>query len=334
MPLEEDPESFSMSFGDHLEDLRRRLLWALAVPLPLAIVLFIFSDPFIEWLYVPLDGVLQASDLPRRLQALGPAEVLVVKLKLSLVFAVVLSAPWVLWQAWLFVRPGLYRSERRFVRFLVPGSGVLTVAGVSLMYWVMLPLMLLVLVGVGTSLDLGHPPPSRDARIAQVLEAAPRIEVRASAPADPEPGDAWLLWPGMDLYVAVKPDPPDPDDPAAVEAIRVPPAGEPIIAQEFRLTTYVNFVLILLLGIVIAFQMPLVILLMGWLGLVTADQLRARRKAAIFACAVIAAVITPADAASMIIMFIPLVALFELSLVLLVAVPASSVAEGTLFRRK
>lgn len=329
MPRNEDPDSFSMSFGDHLEDLRRRMLWALAVPLPLAIALFIVSDRFIEWLYHPLDGVLRVLDLPPRLQALGPAEVLVVELKLSLVLAAVLSAPWILWQGWLFVRPGLYRSERRFVRFLVPGSAVLTALGLALMYWVMLPLMLLVLVGVGSSLSLGPPPPSLDARIAAVLEAAPPIEVRAGAPADPRPGDAWLLWPDLDLYVAVKAA-----DSAAVEVIQVPAAGEPIITQQFQLTTYVNFVLVLLLGIVIAFQMPLVILLMGWLGLVTAGQLRARRKYAIFVCAVIAAVITPADAASMIMMFVPLVALFELSLWLLVAVPASKVAEGTIFGRR
>jgi sec-independent protein translocase protein TatC len=106
-----------------------------------------------------------------------------------------------------------------------------------------------------------------------------------------------------------------------------------MIAQEFRLTTYVNFVLLLMLGIVLAFQMPLVILLMGWLGLVTADGLRSKRKYAILICAVVAAMITPADALSMLMMLVPLVALFELSIVMLVFAPASAVAEGTVLRR-
>ena len=88
------------------------------------------------------DGVLDAYDLPRRLQSLGPAEVLVIKLKLSLIVAVVLSLPWVIWQAWLFIRPGLYVHERRFAYFLLPGSAVLTTIGLALMYFVMLPLML------------------------------------------------------------------------------------------------------------------------------------------------------------------------------------------------
>ena len=326
------PDSFSMSFGDHLEDLRRRILWALVVPVPLAIVLFIFSDPFVEWLYRPLDGVLKAFDLPRRLQVLGPAEVLVIKLELSLIFAAILSGPWILWQGWLFVRPGLYGHERRFVYFLVPGSTVLTVTGVSLMYFVMLPLMLRMLVLFGASLQMGPADNAGDPRITAALDGATTIPVLVEAPEAPQPGDLWLLWPRLELHAAVAVVDPKLGAPS-VEIVKVPLPGRSMISQEFRLTTYINFVLLLMLGIVVAFQMPLVILLMGWLGLVSAEQLRAKRKYAIFICAAVAAVITPADAMSMVIMFIPLVALFELSIVLLVVVPASAIAEGVLLRR-
>ncbi len=332
MATDDHPDSYSMSFGDHLEDLRKRILWALVVPLPLAIVLFIFSDPFVEWLYRPLDGVLEAFDLPRRLQALGPAEVLVIKLELSLIFAAILSGPWILWQAWLFVRPGLYGHERRFVYFLVPGSAVLTVTGIALMYFIMLPLMLRMLVLFGASLQMGHAEADGDPRVTAALDGATSIPVRVEAPPAPRPGDVWLAWPGLELYAAVETVDTRPGI-EPVEIIKVPAPGGPMISQEFRLTTYINFVLLLMLGIVIAFQMPLVILLMGWLGLVSADQLRAKRKYAIFVCAAVAAVITPADAMSMVIMFIPLVALFELSIVLLVAVPASAIAEGGLLHR-
>ena len=72
---------------------------------------------------------------------------------------------------------------------------------------------------------------------------------------------------------------------------------------------------------------------MGWIGLVSEKELRAKRKYALFACAATAAVITPADAVSMIIMLIPLVALYELSILLLVLVPASAVAQGTVVKR-
>ncbi len=332
MPATNHPDNYSMSFGDHLEELRRRLFWAIAVPLPLAIVIFIFSDPIIEWLYRPLDPVLESFQLPRRLQALGPAEVLIIKLKLSLITAAVVAGPWILWQTWLFVRPGLHGHERRFVHFLVPGSAVLTVAGLSLMYFVMLPLMLRMLVLFGTSLQLGGATVADDPRVANVIAAAPVIQMRMSAPVTPAPGEVWLQWPQMDLYMAVAAAT-DAGGGTGVEIILVPSPSGSIIAQEFRLTTYIDFVLLLMLGIVVAFQMPLVILLMGWIGLVSEKELRAKRKYALFACAVTAAVITPADAVSMIIMLIPLVALYELSILLLVLVPASAVAQGTVVKR-
>jgi Sec-independent protein secretion pathway component TatC len=345
MPAAPHPENYSMSFGDHLEELRRRILLSLVVPLPLALLLFFVSDPIIVRLYVPLDNVLEAFDLPRRLQSLGPAEVLGIKIKLSLILAAVLSAPWIIWQIWKFVQPGLYGHEQRFVHFLMPGSGILTLAGLGLMYFVMLPLMLQVLVLFGASLSVGVGGDAEDPRVTEVLSTEPTIDLRLEDPETPEIGDVWLRWPQMELYVAVEAPRPevDPDQeggnpqpvlsPGAVEVVRVPQWRDSMIAQEFRLTTYVNFVLLLMLGIVLAFQMPLVILLMGWLGLVTADGLRSKRKYAILICAVVAAMITPADALSMLMMLVPLVALFELSIVMLVFAPASAVAEGTVLRR-
>ncbi len=339
MPATDHPDTYSMSFGDHLEDLRRRIFWAVAVPLPLAIVIFIFSDPLIEWLYRPLDPVLASFGLPRRLQALGPAEVLVIKLKLSLIAAAVFAAPWILWQVWLFVQPGLFAHERRFVYFLVPGSSILTVTGLTLMYYVMLPLMLRMLVLFGTGLHLGGTNVADDPRVAAAIAAAPVIELRLENPAAPAPGDVWMLWPQMEPYVAVAKKVEGHDggesggESGGVEILLVPTPGGSIISQEFRLTTYINFVLLLMLGIVVAFQMPMVILLAGWIGLVSEKQLRAKRKYAFFACAVTAAVITPADALSMVIMLVPLLALYELSILLMVLVPASRVAEGTLLRR-
>ena len=331
MGRDEHPDNHSMSFGDHLEELRRRVLWSLAAPLPLSVITFLLSDPLIAWLYRPLDRVLERFDLPQRLQVLGPAEVLVTKIKLSLIAAIVLCAPWILWQAWQFVRPGLYRREQRFVYFLMPGSAILTVAGLALMYFAMLPLMLQVLVLFGASL-LDGSAGERDPRLQAILETNPPIELRLEHPETPEPGSMWLKWPEGELYWA----PPTPEDAAgnpAPDPIEIVLTDTSMVTQEFRLTTYINFVLLLMLGIVIAFQMPLVIVLLGWLGLVTAPELRAKRKYALFICAAVAAVITPADALSMIVMLIPLYALYELSILLLIVAPASAVAEGTLGKR-
>ena len=321
-----------MSFGDHLDELRRRILLALAAPLPLSVVTFLFSDALIAWLYRPLDRVLEANELPRRLQVLGPPEFLVTKIKLSVIAALILSGPWIFWQIWQFARPGLYGRERRFVYFLIPGSALLTAAGVALMYFAMLPLMLQVLVVFGTSLQIiPEPVPTNPDPPAAVVEALSMLSVLDAHPAAPAPGDAWIKMPERLLCVAVaRPDP----EAGGVEILQLPMAGTTMIAQEFRLATYMSFVLVLMLGIVIAFQMPLVILLLGWLGLASPQWLKDRRKYALLVCGVIAAVITPADAISMIAMLLPLYGLFELGILLLVIAPASAVAEGRVFWRR
>jgi sec-independent protein translocase protein TatC len=90
----------TMSFGDHLEELRRRIIYAIAAPLPLAIVIFFFSGELIRVLVRPLFMVLDANDLPRQIQVLSPPEELLTRLKLSIIAAIIVACPWILWQAW------------------------------------------------------------------------------------------------------------------------------------------------------------------------------------------------------------------------------------------
>ena len=59
-----------------------------------------------------------------------------------MVFALVLGMPWVLYQTWRFVAPGLYAQERRFVYVLFPLSVALTLAGIAILYFIILPLTL------------------------------------------------------------------------------------------------------------------------------------------------------------------------------------------------
>ena len=314
-----DPADHTMSFGDHLEELRRRILYALAAPIPLFIIIFFFSDTLVEWLLLPVHDVLASHDLPTDLQVLSPPEFLLAKLKLSLIAAIVLTTPWIIYQAWRFVAPGLYQQERRFIYVLFPGSFILSIAGLLLLYFVMLPLMLHVLVMFGANVNLG---PGPDEQMQLALTAVEEIPVRAAPAAAPQAGDVWLLVPQMRLYVALA------NDEGVIVPTLVPRSFSGQIAQTFRVSYVLNFTLVLMLGIVVAFQMPLVILLLGWMGLASTEWLRARRKYALVICGVISAVVTPADAASMIIMLVPLYGLYELGILLLVLAPASAVAEG------
>ena len=153
--LPHDPKTYTMPLGDHLEDLRKRLILALIVPIPLALVLFMFSDGLVEVLLEPLLNVQARNGYPQQVQVLSPPEFLLMKIKLSLIFAIVVSVPWIIMQIWLFIAPGLYPNERRYIHILFPGSVILTIAGLTIMYLIMLPIMLHVLMsltsGVGVT---------------------------------------------------------------------------------------------------------------------------------------------------------------------------------------
>ncbi len=316
-----------MSFGDHLDELRKRILFAILPPLPLAVVIFFFSPTIIDLLLRPLYRVLGEAGLPQQVQALGPPEVVVTQLKLSLIAALIFSGPWLLWQAWLFISPGLYTHERRFVHWLLPGSAILTVAGVALMYFAMLPLMLRVLVMFGSSLNLTPPEITTDAVPAPIVAPAAGVPAVTADPPDPEPGQIWIKLPEAVLRIAVIPD----AETGEIVTYQIAMTAGTMVSQQYRMSEYINFVLLLFLAIAIAFQMPLVILLLGWLGLASVEWLASRRRYALLVCGVLAAVITPADVVSMVVMLIPLYALYEFGILLLRIAPASKVAEGRVF---
>ena len=79
----------------------------------------------------------------------------------------------------------------------------------------------------------------------------------------------------------------------------------------------------------IAFQLPMVLLLLGWLNIVTPNWLRKNRKYALLILGIISAMITPQDAVSMLMMLIPLYLLYELGIALIVWVPVSRVSGGS-----
>lgn len=325
MPLPQHLQGL-MSFGDHLEELRKRLILAAIVPLPLAVLLFFFAASIRSILLLPALAAMEANGLPARLQALGPAEVLTTDLKLSFIFAAVISAPWILWQSWKFVEPGLYNQEKRFVYFLIPGSAILTAAGLALLYWVMLPLMLQVLIsfGVPGPADAFGIPDSGARIVESSSDGFPVFPVLEDPPTNPAPGQAWIEPSTRTLVVVV----PTSLDATTFELLSVPLSRAGTISQEFRLGEYIGFVLTLALAVTVAFQMPLVILLLGWAGIADRKFLTSNRRYAVLVCAVLGAILTPADVVSMILLFIPLYLLYELGIFLLLVAPADRVAGG------
>ncbi len=316
MDREPQKDAAIMSIGDHIEDLRKRIIWSIIPPLPLAVLFFLFADPIVRWFLVPLYNVLDKYGLPAHVQVLSPPEFLMVEMKIAIGAAILVAGPWILYQLWKFVSPGLHNHERRFVYFLIPGSVILCVAGLSLMYYIMLPLILEFMVtiagGVTVQTELITIGDSISTLTIPVLEEFPSV---ASA------GDVWVKMPEGVLEIAIPAS-----EEGMLETLQLPMNRGSLISQQFQLSSYLGFVLLLMFAIGIAFQLPMVMLLLGWLHIVTPAWLRKNRKYALLVLGIISAMITPQDVVSMLMMLIPLYLLYELGIALIVWVPVSSVA--------
>ncbi len=323
-----EPRPKVMSLGDHLDELRKRLWLALLGPLPVVVVCLLFGGDILQFLLTPLEAQLRAANLPVRLLATGPAETFGAYLKVAIVAGLLLGAPWILAQLWLFVAPGLYRHERRFAYFLLPLSGVLTVASAVFLYKALLPIMLRFFLVFGASIAPQRSPVAPE----PTPPLAGPIPVLQGDPAEPAPGSLWVNEALHELRVAVPAG--AAESAAASEAagrssVRIlgaPLSSEGLIAQQYRVSEYVNMLFTLGLVFALAFQLPVAMLLAGWVELVEASWLARWRRHIAFGCAVAGAVLTPADPISMFLLAIPLYLLFELGLLLMRAVPASRVA--------
>jgi len=148
-PGEEDQELHGqMSFLDHLEELRRRIIHSLiAIGAALA-VCWTLADPLFKIVSRPIVayGV--------KLNMTKPTEGFNLELKLAFLAAVFLAAPFILAQVWLFIAPGLYKHERRYALPFIVFSTVLFVAGGLFGYWVAFPFALQFLIEWGRNMDL------------------------------------------------------------------------------------------------------------------------------------------------------------------------------------
>ncbi len=310
-----------MSFGDHLDELRKRVFLAVIVPVPLMLLLFVFASHIRMLLCAPLLDAMRANNLPAQLTVLSPIETMTTDLKISLIGALVIAAPWVIWQLWKFISPGLYQHEQRFVRLLLPGSGVLALIGLGLLYFVMLPLILTVLVSFSVA-----PSSLREAsQSASATSASPALRVVESDPELVHAGESWINATTRELRIAL----PVAGDAAHLEIASVALDHPGTLVSAFRLSEYLDFVLLFAMCFALAFQLPIALLLLSWVGVVNPSFLRKHRRYALFGVVVVAAAVAPGDALSLLVVAVPLYVLYEFSIWLIVMAPPSRVAAGS-----
>ena len=266
-----------MPFLEHLEELRWRILKALAAILLGAVVCFTFSDSLLKVLTHPYEdavrsleskrssGAVEAvkqllrrwaaevdpsySELPsasvpaalpktRQLQALKPMTYFFISLQIALIGGFILALPVVFYQFWQFVAPGLLSEERRLAIPVVAASVGCFCLGAAAAYWIVLPL-------------------------------------------------------GLRFFLALEP---------------------PDMTSQWAVDIYVSFVLRLLLGFGIVFEMPVVALILSRIGILTPEYMRSVRRYAIIVIFVLGAIFTPPDPLSQILMALPLLLLYEFSI--------------------
>jgi len=229
-------EAAEMPFLDHLEELRRRIIWAL-LALAICAVLGFFVVTELDVIGI-LERPFQSVMPGQNLLFTSPTTPVVVTFKLAFVVGFILALPVIAFQAWSFFSPALYEHEKRLVIPAIAVGFLLFLAGIAMAYFFVLPLGLNFLLGF------------------------------------------------------------------QAESL------EPIITID----EYLKFATRLILAFGIIFEMPVVLVLLGLLGIVTPEGLRKYRRHAVVVLAISAALLTPADIGTMFMLFTPMILLYEMSI--------------------
>jgi sec-independent protein translocase protein TatC len=139
----------SMSFLDHLEELRRRIIWSLVYVAAGFGLCFAYAEKIYGYMQRPIMTALHAHHLDEKLVYLNPTEPFNTYLKVGLLAGIFVASPFVLYQVWAFVAPGLYRHEKRYVVPFMTFSVGLFIAGGYFGYRIVYPAALDFLIGYG-----------------------------------------------------------------------------------------------------------------------------------------------------------------------------------------
>ena len=226
---EQEGESSLMG---HLIELRARLLRGVVGVGVILLALLPFTRDIYTWLAGPLISQLPAG---QTLIAINPAGAFFAPVKLTFFLALFFAAPWLLYQAWAFVAPGLYQREKRLALPLLGSAVALFYAGCAFAYFLVLPTV-------------------------------------------------------FGFLVHFKPD---------------------VIAVTPDANSYLDFVLVIFFAFGASFELPVALVILVLLGWVTPAQLKEARGYALVGIFVLAAIITPPDVVSQLMLAIPMYLLYE-----------------------
>lgn len=133
---DDDGAGGKMSFLEHLDELRRRLVYAILSAVVGFLAALLFIDRIFGFVMRPLQAVLPDGG---RLIYTEPTEAFLLQLKVAALAGLVLAAPLIMWQFWLFIAPGLYANEKRFAIPFVFFSSICFIGGAAFSHFVVFP---------------------------------------------------------------------------------------------------------------------------------------------------------------------------------------------------
>lgn len=167
-PHEDESEDGGMSFLDHLEELRKRLIFVLITAAVGCIIAGVFIDFLVEDVFLEpfnverkLTDTIEATtasgeivkiakEVDYRPQAISPMEKITTYFQIIFIAGIIISFPGILYQVWKFIAPGLYASERKWAFWITVLTSISFLGGVAFAYFVMIPIMMDFLLSFGT----------------------------------------------------------------------------------------------------------------------------------------------------------------------------------------
>jgi len=133
----------------HLAELRKRLANSVLAVFILFGISFMFYEPILEWMKQPLMDVMPQGT---GMIATGVAEAFFTAIKVAFFSGIILALPIIFWQFWLFVAPGLYENEKKYVIPFVAAATLMFVMGASFAYYVVVPFGFEFLINFGNTI--------------------------------------------------------------------------------------------------------------------------------------------------------------------------------------
>lgn len=237
-------DDVEMGFFDHLRELRTRIVRALYGLIPGVVIAWMYKEWLLDMLLKPWVAAWHNLNLGEpQIHFANPMDPFVAYLKIALVAGVIAGTPWIFWQLWGFIAPGLYRRERRMAIPFVFFSTLCFVGGSAFGYFIVFPMAF----------------------------------------------ETFLGFAGM------------------------LPSHDIVVQPTIMITEYMSLVTRLLLAFGIVFEVPVVVTFLAAMGVVNGPILLRFSRWWVLVAAVLSAILTPPDVASQVMMLVPLVVLYFIS---------------------